>query len=107
MKLRVELLAHDGRTAWAEYETFRYLLPFKSIIQHMYNITSRIDDEDEGYRLHIGGYNGTAGDSMSGVHSLNGMKFSTKDRDNDEMTKNCAVVYEGAWWAKKYGNSNV
>ena len=23
MKLRVELEAHDGRTAWAEYDTFR------------------------------------------------------------------------------------
>ena len=23
MKLRVELEAHDGRTAWAEYQTFR------------------------------------------------------------------------------------
>ena len=26
MKLRVELEAHDGRTAWAEYDTFRLLL---------------------------------------------------------------------------------
>ena len=26
MKLRVELEAHDGRTAWAEYENFRYLI---------------------------------------------------------------------------------
>ena len=25
MKLRVELEAHDGRTAWAEYNTFRLL----------------------------------------------------------------------------------
>ena len=25
MKLRVELEAHDGRTAWAEYDTFRLL----------------------------------------------------------------------------------
>ena len=24
MKLRVELEAHDGRTAWAEYDTFRF-----------------------------------------------------------------------------------
>ena len=26
MKLRVELEAHDGRTAWAEYDTFRWVL---------------------------------------------------------------------------------
>ena len=26
MKLRVELEAHDGRTAWAEYKNFRWIL---------------------------------------------------------------------------------
>ena len=25
MKLRIELEAHDGRTAWAEYDTFRWV----------------------------------------------------------------------------------
>ena len=25
MKLRIELEAHDGRTAWAEYENFRFV----------------------------------------------------------------------------------
>ena len=25
MKLRVELEAHDGRTAWAEYDSFRFV----------------------------------------------------------------------------------
>ena len=28
MKLRVELEAWDGRTAWAEYDTFRWVLRF-------------------------------------------------------------------------------
>ena len=30
MKLRVELEAHDGRTAWAEYDTFRWAPNFCS-----------------------------------------------------------------------------
>ena len=28
MKLRVELEAHDGRTAWAEYDTFRWVYEY-------------------------------------------------------------------------------
>ena len=55
----------------------------------------RVEAEDQGYRLHIGGYSGTAGDSMA---NHNGMKFSTQDRDNDKYSKNCAQSYKGAWW---------
>ena len=28
----------------------------------------------------------------------NGMKFSTKDLDNDTWGKNCAVEFKGGWW---------
>jgi len=28
----------------------------------------------------------------------NGMGFTTKDRDNDRWTTNCAVEHRGAWW---------
>ena len=62
--------------------------------------TSRVEGEDQGYKLHIGGYTGTAGDSMAaaGGWSNNGMKFSTWDRDNDKNgATNCAKYY-GGWW---------
>ena len=53
-----------------------------------------------GYRLHIDGFSGNAGDSMmiTGSHNHNGMKFSTRDRDNDGVSANCAQLYKGGWW---------
>ena len=57
--------------------------------------TSRVEGEGQGYLLHIGGFKGTAGHSMS-YH--NGMKFTTLDRDNDKSRVNCAQYYKGGWW---------
>ena len=64
--------------------------------------TSRVEGEDQGYKLHIGGYRGDAGDSMSG--DGNGMKFTTRDRDNDKRSSlNCAQRSNaGGWWFNKY-----
>ncbi|XP_048735753.2 fibroleukin-like [Ostrea edulis] len=52
------------------------------------------------YKLSIGGYSGNAGDMMIQAHNLNGMYFSTKDRDNDRYKpRNCAGNhYTGGWW---------
>ena len=59
----------------------------------------RVDSEDQGYTLHIGGYSGTAGDSMK-YH--NGKKFSTFDKDNDNWTFDCADTAKGGWWFNRY-----
>ena len=46
-----------------------------------------VGNADNNYKLQVAGYSGTAGDSIlhsSSGHYLNGMPFSTHDRDNDQ-----------------------
>ena len=86
--LRVDLTDWNGDTSYAKYGTFS------------------VASESDGYRLNIGSYSGNAGDSLNTYH--NGMKFTTKDRDNDQLDgQNCAVTYQGAWWYKYCHYSNL
>ena len=56
----------------------------------------RIDDEAGKYKLYISGHSGNITDQLK-YH--NGMKFSTKDQDNDRSSSHCSVTYgEGGWW---------
>ena len=76
--LRVEVEDWSGTTAYAKYGKFN------------------IGDEQAQYRLEVGSYSGTAGDSLA-YH--NNMAFTTKDRDNDRYSSlNCAVRHASAWW---------
>ncbi|KAJ8321441.1 hypothetical protein KUTeg_001008 [Tegillarca granosa] len=63
-----------------------------------------VHNESTGYILNVGGYVGTAGDSLS-YH--NGYKFSRQDKDNDISTSNCAVKSKGAWWYRRCYSSNL
>ncbi|XP_074204495.1 tenascin-X isoform X4 [Camelus bactrianus] len=84
--LRVDL--RDGDEAvFAQYDSFQ------------------VDSAAEYYRLHLDGYHGTAGDSMS-YHS--GSVFSARDRDPNNLLISCAVSYRGAWWYRNchYANLN-
>ena len=47
---------------------------------------------------------GDADDSF-GIH--NEMMFSTKDADNDNGDRHCAVLYKGAWWYEDCYYSNL
>ena len=84
--LRVELEDWNGVRAYAKYGKFN------------------IGDEQAQYRLEVGSYSGTAGDSLA-YH--NNMAFSTKDRDNDRRSSNCAVQFTGAWWYNSCHRSNL
>ncbi|XP_004602187.2 fibroleukin [Sorex araneus] len=53
------------------------------------------------YRLHIGNYNGTAGDALHfSKHYNHDLKFfTTPDRDNDRYPSgNCGLYYSSGWW---------
>ncbi|XP_023581297.1 tenascin-X isoform X3 [Trichechus manatus latirostris] len=84
--MRVDLRAGD-EAVFAQYDSFQ------------------VDSAAEYYRLHLEGYHGTAGDSMS-YHS--GSVFSTRDRDPNNLLISCAVSYRGAWWYRNchYANLN-
>ena len=45
-----------------------------------------------------------AGDSLN---YYNGQAFSTKDRDNDLWSGNCAIQLHGAWWFKYCPDSDL
>ncbi|XP_062599677.1 ficolin-1-like [Saccostrea cucullata] len=72
--------------AYAEYSTFY------------------IGNEAYKYQLTVSGYTGNAGDSLA---PNNGMRFSTKDQDNDKASYNCAINHHGAWWYSACTNSNL
>ena len=82
--LRVDLGDFDGNTRYAQYTTFS------------------VGNSTTEYTLTVGGYSGTAGDSLTYTADPNlyhnGMKFTTRDNDNDNNGYNCALRWHGAWW---------
>nr|XP_049606091.1 fibrinogen C domain-containing protein 1-like isoform X21 [Syngnathus scovelli] len=91
-QLRIDLTLFDGRNYYALYDDF-------SVGRNS------LDPEKDGYPLLVSGYSGNAGDKLA-WHS--GMKFTTKDRDQDEYhDRNCANDYKGAWWYKSCYYSNL
>ncbi|XP_046863628.1 ficolin-2-like [Xenia sp. Carnegie-2017] len=85
-RLRIDMEDFTGNTAYAEYDFFS------------------VPSERQKYKLALGTYSGTAGDSFT-FHK--GMAFSTKDSDNNKTSMNCANEYNGAWWYKNCHASNL
>ncbi|XP_077456826.1 tenascin isoform X1 [Stigmatopora argus] len=84
-ELRVDL-RDKGETAYAHYDKFS------------------VSEPRTRYKVHVGGYSGTAGDSMTYHH---GRPFSTFDHDNDIAVTNCALSYKGAFWYKNCHRVNL
>uniref|UniRef100_A0AAR2J480 Tenascin C n=1 Tax=Pygocentrus nattereri TaxID=42514 RepID=A0AAR2J480_PYGNA len=84
-ELRVDL--RDGQeSVYAQYDKFF------------------ISEPRSRYKVQIGAYSGTAGDSMT-YHQ--NRPFSTHDNDNDIAVTNCALSYKGAFWYKNCHRVNL
>ncbi|XP_067939161.1 ryncolin-2-like [Watersipora subatra] len=66
-----------------------------------------IGSEGDNYKLKVSSvaYNGSLGESC--LSYSNGMSFSTKDRDHDESSGECATLRHGAWWYSGCAWSNL
>ncbi|XP_036285532.1 fibroleukin [Pipistrellus kuhlii] len=83
MILRIDLEDFNGVKLYALYDQFYVANEFLK------------------YRLHVGNYNGTAGDALHfSKHYNHDMKFfTTPDRDNDRYPSgNCGLYYSSGWW---------
>ena len=76
-QLRVEINTTSSGVRYAKYSNFT------------------VTNEATNYTLFVDFYSGNAKNYLT---YYNGMAFSTKDRDNDKSSGNCAVTYKGAWW---------
>ncbi|XP_061190284.1 ficolin-1-like [Saccostrea echinata] len=64
----------------------------------------KVASEAQNYTITLGKASGTAGDLSKGyAGGMNGISFSTYDRDNDRWAFNCAVDFRGGWWFDECG----
>ncbi|XP_078350189.1 microfibril-associated glycoprotein 4-like isoform X2 [Oculina patagonica] len=86
-KLRIELEDFTGYSCYVEYDNFT------------------VNGEEHGYRLaSLGFYTGSCVDSLN--YNL-GAAFTTKDKDHDSHSTNCAVDHQGAWWYNACTQTNL
>ena len=90
-ELRVDLADFQGIYKYAQYSFFS------------------VGNRHTNYTLNIAGYTGTAGGAMISSYNINGMQFSTKDRDNDQksLPLACSIHHYGAWWYNDCTESNL
>ena len=79
-ELRIDFTLTDGTKSYLSYSSFN------------------IGPASSNYTLSISGFKGTTSSDPFSDHRLNGMPFTTKDRDNDKWSRNCAVKDAGGWW---------
>ena len=82
-QLRIDFTFTNGTKSYLSYKSFS------------------VGPANSQYQLSISGFTGVTTDPFAGL-PINGMKFTTKDRDNDIWAKNCAVSEHGGnaggWW---------
>ena len=87
-ELRVDLADFFGNYKYAHYGFFN------------------VNGPSTNYTLDVADYR-TTSSTEDRLTSHNGMRFTTKDRDNDQNSGNCATIFHGAWWYKNCYESNL
>ena len=90
-ELRIDFTSTDGSKGYLSYSFFK------------------IGPASSNYKLSISGFKGTTSTDPFSDYPLNGMPFTTKDRDNDKWSSNnCAVNVAGGnasgWWYNQCSN---
>ena len=85
-KLRIDFTFTNGTKSYVSYNNFA------------------VGPANSQYQLSISEFTGITSEDPFSAQRLNGMKFTTKDRDNDQYGGNCAVSgngkKDGGWWYK-------
>ena len=92
-QLRIDFTFTNGTKSYLSYESFS------------------VGPANSQYQLNISGFTGVTTDPIAGDFSLHGMKFTTKDMDNDKWDRNCAVSVHGGnaggWWYRSCSHIHV
>ena len=92
-QLRIDFTFINGTKSYLSYKSFS------------------VGPANSQYQLSISGFTGITTDPFGVGHPLNGMKFTTKDRDNDKRGGNCAIVGDGrnagGWWYNSCSLINI
>ena len=85
-ELRIDYQLKDGTESYLHYNKFA------------------IGPAKDQYPLNISGFDGNRlTDPFESGHSLNGMKFTSRDQDNDLNPSNNCAQYYGGWWYHNCG----
>ena len=91
-QLRIDFTFTNGTKSYLSYKNFS------------------VGPANSEYQLSISGFTGITTDPIIN-DALNGMKFTTKDRDNDKSGRNCAVIGDGSdaggWWHRSCSNIHM
>ncbi|XP_060662830.1 angiopoietin-related protein 7-like [Drosophila nasuta] len=91
-------------TSLQRFELYIHLVAVNGSVYNARYDDFKISDEDNGYTLSLGKWNGTSEDAMRIGEN---MKFSTFDRDNDFSGDNCAVEFKSGWWYNSCHHCNL
>ena len=105
---KLHLLAGPGKRAILRVDLKHMDWPYMIYAEYS---TFEIANEGDMYRLKVEGYSGNATDSLvhpsDSHHVINGQRFSTKDKDNDAYSGDCANMMTGGWWFNACHGSNL